>query len=581
MGPVRRSIRPRKERGIALVAAVLVVLLSTLLLAAFMSTTTGERSLSSNVQTAKMSLYAADAGIRTEQQRIANFAKTKMDSCVTAWNNAGSNTNNMIITSPATLFPVTYSKYSFTSASPSFSASGTIAWSDTDLTNLMQTYYYRCTIQSTGAAGGAGTRRVQSTCILQLSASRGLFSDYLMFMNSHTMSDGSAIWFTSSTTFDGRTHTNGKFHFAYKPTFQDLVTSVNASADYFNGGGTVRTLNANNNGTIDVPVFNGGFQRNQPNVPLPTDAYSQLNSALTNAGSTMTTPTNTAINAAIGASGSGTPATGIYVPSTGGVTVGGVTTGGVSSGGIYVQGDLTQMKMWADTTANKQWYQLTQGATVKTILVDRTAGQTKIWNSATTTGTAAVTLNNALKSGVVYVEGGISDLRGPDRSSGVVLPALAEGSNIMVTAQKDIVITRDVTDDSYAKQSNVLGIMTVNGGVRIGTSAPADINIDAFIMATATNSSSYGGWSSSSPGQFCVDSYDSGNSRGTCHVRGGIVEQYYGPFFTFDANSGQTLTGFSRDFHYDRRGMSPVCYPTTPRFGTLTPTARTTAWKEI
>ena len=56
------------ERGIVLAAALLFLLLTSVLVLTFMTTTTGERSQSSNVQTAKLSLYAADAGVRASSR---------------------------------------------------------------------------------------------------------------------------------------------------------------------------------------------------------------------------------------------------------------------------------------------------------------------------------------------------------------------------------------------------------------------------------------------------------------------------------------------------------------------------------
>ena len=53
-----RQPHPRAldERGIVLAAALLFVLLSSVLVLTFLTTTVGERSQSSNVQTAKLSL---------------------------------------------------------------------------------------------------------------------------------------------------------------------------------------------------------------------------------------------------------------------------------------------------------------------------------------------------------------------------------------------------------------------------------------------------------------------------------------------------------------------------------------------
>ena len=101
-----------------------------------------------------------------------------------------------------------------------------------------------------------------------------------------------------------------------------------------------------------------------------------------------------------------------------------------------------------------------------------------------------------------------------------------------------------------------------------GTGAPNDCNLDAYTMATGAT------------GQFSVDSYNSGSPRGTFHLRGGMVTQYYGAFYTFNS-SGVLQTGFARDFHYDKRGLIPPYYPMTNRFNADRPIARTLSWKEI
>lgn len=540
-----------RERGIALVASVLIVLLSTVLVATFMRNSTGERSISSNVQTAKISLYAADAGIRTCQQVLANMAQTKLDSCVTAWTNAGANPSSPVISNPGALFPP--GGVSTTTTSPPFTALGTIAFQDSDLTDTAQVYNYFFTIQSTGNTRNTGLRRVQSQGLLRVSAERGSFADYLLFTNTHTMSDGSAVWFTSSVRMDGRLHTNTQYRFAYQPRFDDLVTSVNSQAYFYNNGSAIQ-LNASNNGTKDVPVFGGGFLRGQANVPLPTNTFNQQAMAAGAPSTPTGAVTNSDLRTWLGLSaGTTAPPNGVYVPN----------SGGVMTGGIYIQGSANQVKMWCDTTTNIQYYRITQGSNITDVTVNRATGQTTVDPPS-----AGPTTYSGLPRGVLYCNGSISDLRGPDRSSGLPQPAVAEGTRLLVCATSDVIIQRDITMDDYDKKTNVLGIYSSGGSVRVGTSAPNDCYLDAFVMATG------------STGQFSVDNYNSGSPRGTFHLRGGMVTQYYGAFFTFNS-SGTLQTGFARDFHYDKRGLIPPYYPTVNRFNADTPIARTLSWKEI
>src|SRR5262249_29668447 len=89
------------ERGIALISALLILILLAIAAATFMSTTSGERGIASNVQVSRMSLLSADAGVRTGQQVLANMGKTKLDSLLLLW--AGY--PNAIIPNPQALFP--------------------------------------------------------------------------------------------------------------------------------------------------------------------------------------------------------------------------------------------------------------------------------------------------------------------------------------------------------------------------------------------------------------------------------------------------------------------------------------------
>ena len=557
----RRLTPAAGERGIVLAAALLFVLLTSVLVLTFMTTTTGERSQSSNVQTAKLALYAADAGVRTQQQILANLAQLKIDSCVTRWNNAGG--VGAIVTTPQSLFPpgVLGGSGAATATNPPFNASASIAFADSDCTPQSQVYNYLFSISSTGNVRSTGRRSVQSQGLLRVSATRGNFADYLMFLNTFTMANGSNIWFTSAGSFDGRVHTNTYFKFAFKPTFQDQVTQHGSNATFYNNGNAPVSANANNNGTIDVPNFYGGFLRSQTTVPLPTNSFNQQGASLGLSLAPGVAPTNSQVNTACATgAGTGTPPNGVYLPHTG-------TT---LTGGIYIQGTVDKVKMWADTLANKQYYQFTQGGTNKTVEVDHGLNTTKVWNGLSTGGPPLDLYTNTPPNGVLYTLGAITTLTGPDRTpaTGYVNPAVAENTQMLITATGDITIQGDLTCDSYNNKNNVLGIFSSGGSVHIGGSAPNNVNIDAFVMATGAT------------GEFFVDNFGSGTPRGSANLRGGVVSQFYGAFYTFDSK-GNVATGFGRNFHYDRRGLTPPFYPTTTRFDADLPSARTVAWKEI
>jgi Tfp pilus assembly protein PilX len=534
------------ERGMALVIAVMFLLLTAVLAGTFMVTATGERALSSNVRVAKGSLYAADAGVRVAQRMVADIAQTKLDSLVAIWPGSGP-----VITAPNSVFPA--GSLNSTSTTPNFTASATVAFTDSELTDTAQVYNYLCTVNSTGRLGFLGQRRIQNQAVLRVSASRGSFADFLLFTHIHTLPSGGAIWFTSSSHFDGRVHTNGQFRFGYQPVFEDLATSVNSKAWYYNNGSPVE-LAANNNGTTDVPSFFGGFTRNAASIPLPPNAYNQQNAAL---GPPLLptdslAPSNATINTQLGTgAGSSPPPNGIYV----------VKSGGAVTGGIYVQGNLDQYLMSIDGFG-RQVYTLRQGVNTTTVTLVPGSNQTIV-----TDGSGTNTYSG-LPRGISYVNGSISDLRGPDRSAGVTPPAIGVQTQLLIAATGDIVLQRDLTSENYNAATSVLGLYSSAGNIRVGTSAPNDMEVDAFVMACGAN------------GAFQVDNYSSGSPRGTFHLRGGSVTKYYGAFFTFYSN-GTLKTGYARDFHYDRRGIIPPFYPITNRFSSDRPTARNIVWKEI
>jgi Tfp pilus assembly protein PilX len=557
MATPHRTPAKHPERGIALVTALLVLMLLSVVGLTMMTSAVGERQISSNVHTARGALVSADAGIRTMEQFLANRGRDSLNARIAMYSGVGP-----IITNPGTIYP--NGAITSSSTNPPYSTSATIALLNTSINPDSQLYFFRYTINSTGQFGQAGRRQVQSTGVLRVSANRATFAQYLMWTQAFTTASGGSIWFTSDSRFDGKVHTNGKFRFAYQPYFEDEVTSVDGRAWFYNRGNPV-DLAANFNGTIDVPQFFGGFTRNHPAIPMPTNSYNQQAAAL-GLSPTGSAPPNSTINSILGTgAGAGAVPNGIYVVT----NAGGIDppNGSAMTGGLYIQGSANEVRCTADTTNNRQIIRVTQGSTVRTITIDRAANSTTVVTGSTTRTYVGV------PAGITYCNGGINDLRGPDRSSGTTPPALVDGHQMLVAATNDIVIQRDLTVENFDNGQAVLGIFSSGGDVRIGTSAPSNMYLDAYVMAT--------GGGASGEGEFRVDNYNSGSPRGTFHLRGGVVQQYYGPFFTFNS-SGVLQTGFARDFRYDGRGVVPPFYPTIPLFvQTNLPTARTLAWKEM
>jgi hypothetical protein len=60
------------------------------------------------------------------------------------------------------------------------------------------------------------------------------------------------------------------------------------------------------------------------------------------------------------------------------------------------------------------------------------------------------------------------------------------------------------------------------------------------------------------------------------HLRGGVVQNYYGAFGTFGSN----MTGYGRDFRYDNRGFIPPYYPVSTQYSVDAPVPQVLAWRE-
>jgi hypothetical protein len=232
------------------------------------------------------------------------------------------------------------------------------------------------------------------------------------------------------------------------------------------------------------------------------------------------------------------------------------------TGGLYIEGNVSSFQMVADTANGRQIYNIQQSGQSYVVTIDHGAGTTSIDRNGT------VSTYSSVPRGITYVNGRIQDLRGPARSGGNPVPAILDGHKTLLTATGDVKIQGDITVDNFDHGTGVLGIFATGGDILLGNSAPDNIHLDAFLMATGSTA------------VFGVENYNSGGLRGTIHFRGGMVTNFCGATGTMN-NRGQLLSGFATDFHFDRRGIVPPYYPITARFSADMPQARTLAWKEI
>lgn len=354
---------------------------------------------------------------------------------------------------------------------------------------------------------------------------RPTFAKFALFTSHHRMPSGTTVWFTANTNFNGPVHTNERFSFANNPSghFTSEVTQHETKARFYNNGSPL-LLNADYNGTRDVPIFDQGFQRGYDLVNLPS-TVSQTDLKRQALGGTSEPGSN-----------------GIFVPNDGTNLI----------GGIYIRGnqgnhaDDAVINMGTDT--NGPVYTITRDTTTTIVTVDYTNNQTKVQ-----TGSDIQTYQG-LPDGIdnegilIYANDDVKSFAG----------TVQKDSSITVSGERDIVITNNVLYEQYNPSplnadgyNNVLGILSWGGNVRIGTGAPNNINMHGVVMAPH--------------GIFTVDNYNIGSPRGTATLLGGAITDFYGPFGTFSGTS--QISGYGRNFIYDTRmllGKTPPYFPYLP-----------------
>ncbi|MFH1313140.1 MAG: DUF4900 domain-containing protein [Candidatus Eisenbacteria bacterium] len=539
-----RIVRAGSESGIALVIAIAVTMVISAMALAIATLSITEKGIPVNQKVAAQALFNADAAVEVAKQQMATFSQAKMETLRTVWPGVGA-----IITNPLSFFPA--GGLTFNSNQHEFEVVTTFEFADSTLLATSQTFNFRYRSLAKGTSYISGEKHVVAEGNLRLSASRGSFSDFLLFTDTHYTPSGSPIWFHTSGYFDGRIHSNDKLRFAYFPTFEDLVTCVPQKASYYNNG-KPKDLDADRNGNIDVPNFYGGFERGADRVDLPSNSFSQERAALGYAAVDTTQLSTGEIKQALGLdpAAPGAVPNGLYVPNDS-VSV---------TGGIYIVGDARDVTLSINHYGFQDYEVTDENGVTSHVVLDRTNLVTKIYSGGDST------IYAGLPRGMVYVTGGISSIGGKARVAGTPPPALEEHTQVTITAKDDILIDRDIVYEDFVSTDCVLGVYSAGGDIRITTAAPDELMLDAYILAAGSR------------GAFTVDNYNRGSYRGQVHLRGGVVEKYYGPFGTFGQNGAQT--GYGRDFRYDRRGISPPYYPLTNVFKVDKPVPHTTSWRE-
>jgi hypothetical protein len=367
-----------------------------------------------------------------------------------------------------------------------------------------------------------------------LTVRRDSFAKFALFTAKHRTRDNTTVWFTSNTNFNGPVYTSEALSFANNLSahFTEEVSQHQNRARFYNNGSPV-LLDASSNAACceaigcetvlckDKPVFDSGFIRGADEINLQSSvSQSDLKQQ---ALGTMNEPGQN----------------GIYVPN----------DGTSVTGGIFIRGN-SGVVMSVDAS-NNPVYTITQGSTTKVITLNYATNQTTITTGAQTQTYSDVP-NGAGNEGIlIYSKDDITSF------SGVVQSATAA----TVSSEDSVTITGNVIYQSYnagppinaSGYQNVLGILAWNGDVKIGASAPNNVNIHGVVMAPR--------------GVFTVDNYNLGSPRGVATLLGGVITEYYGAFGTFSGSTN--ISGYGRNFVYDTRmlqGLTPPYFPYMSNF---------------
>jgi len=423
-------------------------------------------------------------------------------------------------------------------------------WSVSSLGTVLTLFRYRYTITGTGTEGLV-TRTVTLDGAFSILVQQDNFARYALFTN-----DQGGVWIAGGFNYYGPVHTNGEFRLKQNPHFWDTIESGSTKVIYGNGASPAVPVELemgkdpvyDHNGTIDVPIFDKGLTLGAASIAMPatTTVTDQKNIALTGISS---------------------------APSTNGVYLG--YNGTAMTGGVYVKSDASTATTinLSVQTGNIAQYTISQttGGTTNTwtVQINNTTKKTTIQKN-----TGTVSSYDGLSNGLLYVDGSVNSLAG----------TLQKDTQLTVAATGDVTITNNLMYENYTPAAggnpvnalgttNLMGIISWNNNIHIGTSAPDDINIHATLMAPSTTSGQ---------GQVLVDSWNDssyGNyprttsPRGTATILGGVIMNTYGAFGSVAGDPpNQTFTGYARNFVYDKRMMQGMAPPYFPTIGNATST---------
>lgn len=458
------------------------------------------------------------------------------------------------------------------------------------------------------ATQGAYKRNVVLQGEYRFTVGRVTFAQYALFTNFHkngTSTNSSDIWFSSRSLFDGPVHTNEYLRFSNEPWFGHQVTSVGCPSNrritvtnpetgepmqscssvtpgaYFNDrASTLRhasELTSSPQYGIHKPTFAGSVDWRSEFVPLPTNSFEQEDEA-----------SRAGIDYGVYGPEATLVTLDLWAATSSGNTLTCNSSGSCSNEAAfqYIQAVVETCSRYRANGTCRDRSQRTvthRFGPDGTLYVQNSNGS---WSVATNEAGLAITSFN----GVIYAEGGVNDLRGPVRSNIENRlsspPAIASFAQMTIATEGDVKISRDVKYEDVTCSSvptkdystgvvtpavcentdalNVLGIYTQSGEIVFANPTTGS---GSSTTAHGLRNLTVHGVLMTSEKSVRVENHDRGGERGSIHLLGGIIENYYGPSGTFNSSTGLGTNGYGRSYTYDPRMYSTVSPPYFPTIG--------------
>lgn len=592
----KRRHRRQDQRGVALLASLLLLLLMTGLSVAMVMSVRSDLLVNGYYRNFRGSFYAADSGLNIARAAIVNQIGADLATLGSGYNPAttvplSTSEDSSIQSLIASTYGQGYQslntgnasgswpeKYKITNISFTYSqciplnATGTCTAPVGSPSGYRYIYNYSMTAVGQ-AQGTESTSLIDNGSVFVNATGAGAstqtsFAAWGMFIDQNSICNNTTL---VPGTISGPVFTNGSWNFGAtgKYIFTDPVGQNGADAGYqFNNGNCDQVAGPSDQkgSTTIAPTFQNGFQLNQPKIPLPPNDYNQERAVLDSQGTSGTAVSKSDLNNSLrDATGAAYPkngnTTGVFLPYT--VNNQGIAT--FSGGGIYVEGNAN---VTLSTSGAAQVYTIVQNGTTSTITINNSTNTTVFTSGGNTVNISGVPVmkdangNITGDSTMLYVDGNINSLTGPGQG----VPAINDGTALTITAAGSVNITGDIlyktepvtltqTTDPNTGQTvpadtlipannngQSLGIFTATGNINLqNNQSNGNLEIDAS-LATISQGGSGG-------------LVNTGNAINTLTIVGGRIQ-----------NTIQNINTTTRNVYFDRRygqGLAPPWFPST------------------